>query len=245
MDIIPVIDIQDGIAVQVRRGEPQKFYPLESILVDSADPLSVLQALQEKLMCSIFYVIDLNARHREGDNFKIIKKMGAIDGVNILVDAGVDTVQSARQLMEMGSVKSIVGTKHLDSIQQAIRILETIGIDNVIFNLQMEQYEVYANSAEVRRLKPIEIIYQLWDYGQKEFILIELFTIGTVQGVHGHFLQFLHDIIERFKGIKVITGGGIRDVQDLVTLKDIGVSGAMLGTALHKGIITAEDIAVL
>lgn len=242
MKIIPTMDIQNGLVVQVRRSGPQKYYPLESVLVSNADPLSVFQAFHEKLGARAFYITDLNARHRIGDNFEIIKEMSKVEGVSLLVEAGVNTIESAQSLLQIGSTKAVIGTKHLDSMEEAIRILDTIGVDNVIFTVEMEQYETYADSVEIRRLKPIELVHHLWDFGLREFILLELSTIGTTQGAQVALLHFLREVIEQCKGAKIITGGGIRDIRDLVALRDIGVSGVMLGTALHKGTITVEEI---
>jgi len=56
------------------------------------------------------------------------------------------------------------------------------------------------------------------------------------------FIKFLRKIFEQCPGVKIITGGGIRDAKDLVKLKNLAVSGCLLSTALHSGTITAQDI---
>jgi uncharacterized protein related to proFAR isomerase len=47
------------------------------------------------------------------------------------------------------------------------------------------------------------------------------------------------EVVER-TSVKVLTGGGIRNMADLEELRNIGVSKALVATALHKGIITPE-----
>jgi uncharacterized protein related to proFAR isomerase len=37
-------------------------------------------------------------------------------------------------------------------------------------------------------------------------------------------------------------GGGVRGVKDLVTLKDLGVFGVLVATALHSGKISPEEL---
>lgn len=242
MIIIPTMDILDSTVVLMKKHVPQ---PLKSILVNNADPLSVLHAFQEKLGCNTFYITDLNARHREGDNFKIINKMSKIEGVSLLVDVGVDTVESARGLMEMVSTKAVVGTKHLRSIKKAQEIIEVIGPSNMMFTVEMEQYRVYANSAEIREMDPIELIRYLRVSGLDDFIVYELSNIGSTGGITADLFDFLCRVFEECRGGRIITGGGIRDIRDVADLKSLGVWGCLIGTALHNGAITAKDILAL
>jgi len=37
----------------------------------------------------------------------------------------------------------------------------------------------------------------------------------------------------------------VRDIRDLLVLRDIGAAGALVGTALHRGTISREDLAIL
>jgi phosphoribosylformimino-5-aminoimidazole carboxamide ribotide isomerase len=40
----------------------------------------------------------------------------------------------------------------------------------------------------------------------------------------------------------VLVGGGVRDVADLVKLKELGVYGVLVATALHSGKISPESL---
>ncbi len=40
----------------------------------------------------------------------------------------------------------------------------------------------------------------------------------------------------------VFVGGGVRDIKDLVELKNLGVSGVLVATALHSGKISIEEL---
>jgi phosphoribosylformimino-5-aminoimidazole carboxamide ribotide isomerase len=43
--------------------------------------------------------------------------------------------------------------------------------------------------------------------------------------------------VARCPGAEVLVGGGIRDGKDLETLAGLGVRGALVATALHRGTI--------
>jgi phosphoribosylformimino-5-aminoimidazole carboxamide ribotide isomerase len=244
MIIIPVMDILNGIVVQRRTG-PQKYYKLESILTNSAEPMSVLCAIRDKIGCKTFYITDLNARHRNGDNLEIINNISKLKDIRLLVDAGTNTPELARKLMEIGSSKVVVGTKYLPNIERALEIIDAIGSDNVVFAVELENYKIYANSVEMRKIDPIEMIKYLQNYGLRKFIIYELTNIGTGIGIPSEFLKFLCRICEQLNNIQIFVGGGIRNMQDIITLKNIGVYGCLVGSALHNGAITKEDIQAL
>jgi uncharacterized protein related to proFAR isomerase len=46
-------------------------------------------------------------------------------------------------------------------------------------------------------------------------------------------------------GQKWIASGGIRTKKDLARLAEMGIESVLLASALHKGILTAADVAAL
>ena len=49
-------------------------------------------------------------------------------------------------------------------------------------------------------------------------------------------------ILKKFPLINLTTGGGIRNIKDLYSLKDIGVHNAIFGRAYYEKKITLEEI---
>ncbi len=45
--------------------------------------------------------------------------------------------------------------------------------------------------------------------------------------------------------MEFLIGGGVRDIQDLLILRDIGAAGALMATAIHRGTISGHDLALL
>lgn len=81
MRVIPVLDIRRGIAVHVRRGERETYWPVQSCLTASADPLALLAKLARR-----------------------------VAGVSLLVDAGVRSPEDARRLLDIGAAGALVAT---------------------------------------------------------------------------------------------------------------------------------------
>jgi phosphoribosylformimino-5-aminoimidazole carboxamide ribotide isomerase len=65
-----------------------------------------------------------------------------------------------------------------------------------------------------------------------------LARVGSGEGVD---LQFLKRVLSEVE-VEVFVGGGVRDVDDLVELKRLGVSGVLMATALHSGQISVDNL---
>jgi phosphoribosylformimino-5-aminoimidazole carboxamide ribotide isomerase len=68
--------------------------------------------------------------------------------------------------------------------------------------------------------------------------LLDLARVGSGEGVN---LPVLKEALASLN-IEVFVGGGVRDVEDLAALKNLGVSGVLLATALHSGRISPDDL---
>jgi phosphoribosylformimino-5-aminoimidazole carboxamide ribotide isomerase len=67
---------------------------------------------------------------------------------------------------------------------------------------------------------------------------LDLARVGSGEGVN---LDFLKKVIADV-GVDVYVGGGVRDITDLLELRNLGVSGALIATALHTGKITIAQL---
>jgi len=70
--------------------------------------------------------------------------------------------------------------------------------------------------------------------------VIDLARVGTGRGLD---LDLLASVRDATRGSRLLAGGGVRGVEDLARLADVGCDGALVATALHDGRITAADVA--
>jgi phosphoribosylformimino-5-aminoimidazole carboxamide ribotide isomerase len=50
-------------------------------------------------------------------------------------------------------------------------------------------------------------------------------------------------IVDRFPGLHFIASGGIRSLDDIYLLEELGCKGAIVGKAIYEGFITLKDLA--
>jgi phosphoribosylformimino-5-aminoimidazole carboxamide ribotide isomerase len=235
--VVAVIDILDGVAVHAVRGVRKEYKLLKSVLCESADPLAVAKAFQ-KLGFKELYIADLNAITGNHDNFKVLEMIAFETGLQLMVDAGVNDLRTAKEVIQQGASKVIVGTETLISIAFVEEAIQTLGLQHVIVSLDMKNGQLLSKLDPREFSDPIHVLREFQRIGLTQAILLDLARVGSQEGVDVAFLRKVLDRVD----LEVFVGGGVRDVNDLVKLKELGVYGVLLATALHSGKISVEEL---
>ncbi|GBC75161.1 1-(5-phosphoribosyl)-5-[(5-phosphoribosylamino) methylideneamino] imidazole-4-carboxamide isomerase [archaeon HR06] len=234
MRIIPVLDLLDGIVVHAYKGEREKYKPLKSKLISSSDPLDFIETFYKDFKFKEFYIADLNSIMKKGNNLEIIKRILEKYDVNILLDAGIDDLEKAKDIIKLG-VKAVVGSETLKSLTSLREILNYS--KDIVFSLDIMENSVLSKS-ELKGLKIKEALSILNSFEFKEIIVLYLSKVGTKEGIKIEEVREIRSLTNK----KVIVGGGIKDLKEILDLKSIGINGVLIATILHEGKIRREDL---
>ncbi len=237
MRAIPVIDILNGVVVHAVRGKRKEYKPLRSVLMQSVNPVTVASALK-KFGFGELYLADLDAIMRTGQNLSVIRQIAEETSAILMVDAGVTDLNQARQLLQNKVSKLIVGTETLQTQDFLKDAIDFLGSEKIIVSLDLKAGKVLSKSESIRLKDPLTVARELEASNVAELIVIDLARVGTREGVD---LLLLEEMRENLN-IKLLVGGGVRDVDDLVDLEKLGIDGVLLATALHSGQISREDL---
>ena len=237
MKTIPVIDVLKGVVVHAVRGQRERYAPLTSMLCSSAEPLDVAKTF-ERLGFRELYMADLDAIMGKVRNLALYKRLRAELGVKFMVDAGIADVQSAGEVLNAGVSKVVIGTETLPGFGVVADSIRAFGEDRVLVSLDTRSGRVLSVSNEIKSMEPIEVAKRIKDLGVGQVILLDLDRVGSECGVN---LNLLRRILAE-TGLEVLVGGGVRSIEDLEILRDMGVYGVLLATALHNGRVRVEDL---
>ncbi len=245
MRIIPVIDLRDGRAVRGRAGDRARYVPVRSRLAareaeDLSDPLRLLLAYRERLRPEIVYVADLDRIAGRGENdATLLGLVAAAPGIRFLWDGGFADAASIALASRNGRVAPVVGTETLRSLDE-LRPLNRPGAPSrPVLSLDLGRDGVLSRSALVAPLREEEILLRARRYGVRSAIVLLLDRVGTGAGLPRERLSRLRAAAEH---LDLFAGGGIGSIADLAFLRAGGFSGALLATALHDGVIAAEEL---
>ena len=237
MKVIPVIDILNEVVVHAVRGIRKEYKQLQSVLTKSVEPFEVAGALKN-LGFNDLYVADLDAIIDCSTNLAPLKRINDEIDIKIIVDAGVTNIERAKKLLESGVSKLIIGTETLESKNFVAQAVDIFGSERVVISLDLKDEKILVKMGFDGCTDPICLLQQFKDMGVSQVIVLDLIRVGSGEGVN---IDFLKKVI-REVDVDVYVGGGVRDVNDLVELKNLGVSGALVATALHTGKISIDEL---
>jgi phosphoribosylformimino-5-aminoimidazole carboxamide ribotide isomerase len=237
LKVIPVIDILNGIAVHAVKGIRSEYKPLQSILSDSAQPLAVAKAFRN-LGFSDLYVADLDAIIDCTTSFGGLKQVAESSGIKLMVDAGITNIDRAKSLLNNGVSKVVVGTETMQSKSFVGEAVKHLGVDRVIVSLDLKGDKVLAKEGFDGAKEPISLLREFKEMGLAEVIVLDLSRVGSGEGIN---IDLLRKVIDEVS-LETFVGGGVRSIEDLVQLRDLGVSGVLVATALHTGKISVKQL---
>ncbi len=237
MKIIPVLDILNGVAVHAMRGERREYRPLRSVLCASSDPLDIALVFKS-FGFSELYVADLDAILGKRGNFALYRQIIAEADLDLMIDAGINNIEKARKVLETGVSDIIIGTETLKNLGFVKQSIKSFGKNRVIVSMDLKEGKVISMSETIRFRDPLSLAETLERMGVIKIIILDLARVGTERGVH---LSIVRRVLEK-TSVEVLTGGGIRGIDDLEELRNMGVSGALVATILHTGKLTAKEL---
>ncbi len=224
--IIFVLDIYNRIVVHAQGGNRQNYLPIHksSMLCNSSEPLAVINAVNPKEV----YIADLNILQGIGEhdtNFADIRAVS--QKVKTMLDPGISSPSDIEEALSIaGSVILGTETASLDTISHAAS--EFPGRVNV--SIDIKNNRILTRDPDMPD-DPIEVIGMLNDMNIQDIIILDMDKVGTSSGIDSQFLS----MIAASSNHDVLLGGGIKDINDIETLNDIGLKGVLVATALHNG----------
>ncbi len=241
MNIVPVLDLMNGLVVHGIKGDRAHYQPVKSILTPTAEPVAVAQALQTETGCKALYIADLDAIQGVGDNNAAIKKISTQLNVELWVDAGTATPGAIQRVLETGGDAAVIGSETLGTMEQLNVICNAIPREKLLFSIDITKGFVRSPTRELQDIPPLEAVSLLTDLGLDRFILLTLDAVGTAKGPDQ---ELIYKAKQQFPSVAFTAGGGVKTPAHLKTLASIGAESVLVATSLHRGWINKEHLVI-
>jgi phosphoribosylformimino-5-aminoimidazole carboxamide ribotide isomerase len=232
MQLIPVIDLARGRAVQARGGDRAGYRPVSSILIPGrdGDALALVQAYRELPGVRECYVADLDAIQGGGVQAVLLRGLTAAAApATLMVDAGTRDAASAREVLTLGAGGVVIGLETLQRFDDLAAIVEAEGPERVIFSLDLRHGRPIGSGES---LEPEALAARAVDAGVRSVLVLDLARVGTGAGLD---LELLGRLRRRLPTLRLLTGGGVSGPDDVARLEAAGCDGVLVATALHTG----------
>lgn len=232
MLIIPALDIKNGKCVQLVQGKPGT----EQVIIEN--PVKVAEQWENQ-GASILHLINLDGAFGEGKkNQEIIEKIVEEISIPIQLGGGIRTKQDAFKLLDKGVDKVILGTMAIENPDNVTELADEFGKERVIVALDSKDSRVVIKGWTQKTDKSAPEFGKIFERKGAGSIL---YTNVDVEGLLEGFK--IEPALELLKAVNipVIYSGGITSMDDLRVLKNTGVHGVVIGSALYKGKINFKE----
>src|SRR4029450_2111454 len=140
------------------------------------------------------------------------------------------------------SARVNIGTAALEQPEWCEEIIDRY-TDRIAIGLDVRGSKLAARGWTREGGDLIETLHRLDSAGCARFVITDVASDGMLRGPHLELLRRVWEETDR----PVIASGGISTIEDILTLRDmieIGVEGAIIGTALYVGRFTIEEALV-
>jgi phosphoribosylformimino-5-aminoimidazole carboxamide ribotide isomerase len=218
---IPAVDVLDGRAVRLLRGD------YDRVEVDAGDPLDLV-GRAASYTPPFVHVVALAAARDGGAPLELARAVvEAAGSVPVQFGGGVRSPEDVSGLVEAGVARVVVGTAAFGSTP-----LREFASDRVAVAIDVADGIVRTNGwLESTALTTAHALERCAEAGIATVVCTAIDRDGTRNGPD---LELLQEVRRRFDG-RVLAAGGIRDAADVAAVRELGIDGVVVGRAWLDG----------
>ena len=231
MKLYPAIDLYDGKAVRLYKGEYQQ------MTVYNENPVAVAQDFQ-KAGATCIHLVDLEgAKFGTTPNIGVIAKILEQTELFVEVGGGIRTLETVDAYLSLGVNRVILGTAAVTDRAFLEEALQKYG-EKIAVGVDLKDgYVAIKGWTEKSQWTADAFFADLEKLGVSTVICTDISRDGAMQGTNR---QLYKELSGRYK-IQLIASGGVSDLEDVKALKAMDLHGAIIGKAYYTGAIDLTE----
>ncbi|MBD47873.1 MAG: 1-(5-phosphoribosyl)-5-[(5-phosphoribosylamino)methylideneamino]imidazole-4-carboxamide isomerase [Dehalococcoidia bacterium] len=232
MEIIPAIDIKNGLCVRLYQGD----FNRQTVFSD--DPIDV--ALRwENAGARRIHIVDLDgSRTGLQINLDIIKSIKSSINVPLQVGGGIRDLKTAQILLSFGIDRVVIGTAAIENPDMVQHLCNIWGSQRIVVALDAKGEQIAIKGwIKETSVSVSTLATHMASIGVHRFLYTDILRDGTMTSPNFEGIQKL--ISDTSK--QILASGGVSSLDDVEKLANIGAEGVILGSALYKGNICLEE----
>ncbi len=236
MHLLPAIDILDGRAVRLAKGDYAK------VTVYNEDPVDQAQRFEEA-GATWLHVVDLNgAKSGVPENIALVERILARTLLKVEVGGGIRSLETIQRLYDAGVSRVVLGTSLVtdpafaDEAVSRYRGLLVAGIDAKGGEVAVSGWR------DGSGVPAEELAAQMAAAGFKHLVYTDIARDGMQTGIDEAAYAHMAEVF----GYPVTASGGVANLDDIVRLGTVAgsIEGVIAGRAVYEGSLdVAEAVA--
>jgi phosphoribosylformimino-5-aminoimidazole carboxamide ribotide isomerase len=227
--LYPAIDLQDGRAVRLVRGD------FDRSTVFSEDPVAQARAFAAEGATAL-HVVDLDgAREGAPVHAPLVATIAAAFPGQLHLGGGLRSRAAIETAIATGAHRVVVGTAVLSDEELLRWAIGRLG-DRLVVAVDARDGLVATHGwTQVSDRDALELAADLVRTGVRHLLYTDIGRDGTLQGPN---LEALRRLAKAAPPLRLIASGGVSSLEDLRALRKLGLgnlSGVIVGRALYEG----------
>ena len=231
MLILPAIDLYDGKAVRLFRGD------YAQMTVYSPDPLAVARGFRAA-GAEYLHMVDLEgARDGGTPNFDTVAAVARDSGLRVEIGGGVRGFDVIEKYLNAGVFRVILGTAAVTDRPFLREALRRYG-ERVAVGVDVKDGFVAIKGWRETGPDTLEgFCAELQNLGYGTVICTDISRDGAMQGAN----RALYRRLSQAYSMRFVASGGVSTLEDVRALRAMDLYGAILGKALYTGVIDLKQ----
>lgn len=234
MILIPAIDLKDGQAVRLYKGDYQQK------TVYSSTPEDI--ALQfEKMGADYLHVVDLDgAKEGTTTNLETIKKIRQTISIPMELGGGIRDIKTVDlYLNEVGIDRVILGTAAIENPDFLKEAIQKYGSQRIVVGVDVKDgYVSTSGWLTTTKVHYLNFLKELENVGVEYIVCTDISKDGTLSGPS----FALYEDIHQKSSLKFVVSGGVKDANDIYEVYQKGYYGCIVGKAYYEGKINLKEV---
>jgi phosphoribosylformimino-5-aminoimidazole carboxamide ribotide isomerase len=234
MLVIPAIDLKDGEAVRLYKGD------YEQKTVYSYHPHKLAKEF-EKMGAKYLHLVDLDgAKDAAAKNQEVIKKIRETVSMPIELGGGIRNIETVDYyLSEVGIDRVILGTAALKDSQFVKECLKKYDASRIVVGVDVKDgYVSTSGWLETSDIYYLDFIHQLEEIGVKTIVCTDISKDGTLKGPSFD----LYETIKNNSNMDFVVSGGVKDNEDILEASRRGYYACIVGKAFYEGTVNLGEV---
>jgi phosphoribosylformimino-5-aminoimidazole carboxamide ribotide isomerase len=227
--LYPAIDLRRGKVVRLTQGQD------DATTIYDLDPVTVARSYVDA-GAECLHLVDLDAAFGDGDNRQVIRAVVRELGVPVQVGGGVRSDEAARELLDAGVTRVIVGSRAAEDPEWVRGLVARFG-EQVVAGIDARDGQVMLRGwVEGAGRSAVDVARDMAAAGVKTVIYTNIANDGMLSGPDFDGSASLGHA----SGLGVIVSGGVGSLADVVHAAGATPSftGLIIGKALFEGRFT-------
>ena len=239
MRLIPAIDLQDGKCVRLWQGDFDKTTEYSANPAEVAVRFAALKARD-------LHIVDLDgARFGVQHNQEIVAAITEQSEMTIQLGGGIRDSETLASWFAAGVARCVIGSLAITEPDIVKAWLSRFGGEQIVLALDVkldQSDEPIVTTHGWTRSSNMSLFECIDDFRSAGLVHVLCTDVSRDGAMAGPNVELYKRILAEYPGLALQASGGIRHIEDLHQLRQIGVPAAISGRALLDGKISAEEI---